>query len=481
MNIVQMGVQRDLKNYLESGLKKAVKYRRYMKGIPNTTKGRYMASILGHCYENLNNFIGSFQEETRLSSIGSFPNYGFPMLRAVLPNLNAINLVTVQPIPGPNAYIYAMQFLVGSNKGSMTKGEEFFSGLKGNPETGYAGFQNYTSENIDSELIGTGNGTQTRFVANLSWLPIRPGTVTVKSGNIIVGVDAPNGSGTNPPGTLVPPTGNVINAAESRVDYANGSITVVFSTAPAAGTRIAVDYRYNGEGSRNLPEMDVLITAYPAEVVTRRMRIKWGVEAAASAKNQFDFNIGNELAMATANEIKYEIDAEISQLIKQISYTPSQSELESFDITPAAGVPYYLHKEGFMRTLYKAAGIIESRSGKGTGNFIIGGLGFATFVRTLADFVGVPFLVGRGMRKIGNLKGMMDIYYDPAYAEYEWVMGYKGDSWLTTGIVYAPYIAFYATPEIIQDDLMIRRAMYSSYCLKPVNPLFYLRSTLVET
>ncbi|MDW8466867.1 MAG: hypothetical protein RML35_12060 [Chloroherpetonaceae bacterium] len=83
-----------------------------------------------------------------------------------------------------------------------------------------------------------------------------------------------------------------------------------------------------------------------------------------------------------------------------------------------------------------------------------------------------PFVSGRGIRKIGRLKGMLDIYYDPTYADIEWVMGYKSDSFLNAGVVYAPYIAFYATPVTTLDDLVSRQAMYSQYAIHVVNSSF---------
>ena len=84
--------------------------------------------------------------------------------------------------------------------------------------------------NVVNEAVGTGDGTTTDFNTVTANSPIVPGTVVVRLNGNTVGVD--NGAGSL--------TGDVTG----NVDYATGSISIRFSTAPNNGDSITVDYSY---------------------------------------------------------------------------------------------------------------------------------------------------------------------------------------------------------------------------------------------
>lgn len=84
---------------------------------------------------------------------------------------------------------------------------------------------------VQNEEIGTGNNSQRDFTARL-YGGISPGTVRIKVSGSQVAVDNGGGSiiGTGVSGT---------------VDYSTGWISLNFTSAPANGTLISVDYSYN--------------------------------------------------------------------------------------------------------------------------------------------------------------------------------------------------------------------------------------------
>ncbi|NPA74515.1 MAG: flagellin [Euryarchaeota archaeon] len=88
-----------------------------------------------------------------------------------------------------------------------------------------------------TETIGTGDGSTTVFVYKLSHTPVNPHSVTVTDGTNTLKDDG---------------TGNLVLTSGSGVTgwigYNNGTIAVIYSTAPAAGTTITAHY---GSGYKN--------------------------------------------------------------------------------------------------------------------------------------------------------------------------------------------------------------------------------------
>jgi len=522
----QIGIQNAYNTYLQEGLLKAKKYEHYLKGIPDTEKGIRLRSILGYLYDNVHKFLGVSPdhyktEATSTNQIASFVNYGFPMIRSIVPNLAAINLVTVQPLPAPNGYIFHLRYLTATEKGRLRKGFSLFDDLPNlenapyDENATYSGFENYSSELVDGTRVGNIFSSATAFAnqgatisVSLRFTPIRPRTVKLfaailgDSANRVLLAEDVNGDGELQvsSGTLFGVNiSSIISSA--RLDYGSGLLTIQFSNnipAPPSQAQqnfinrditlssnnfstliYELDYRYVSEGSKDLPEVDIILSSAPVTTEPSPMRVRWSIQSQANLKSQYNIDIEHELSLAIANELRYEIDTRISQKIKSIALAVTPQELPYFNIVPQTGVSYVLHKEEFNQTLIDAATIIEKRTGRGTGSWIICGRRVAALVRNLNDFVPDAFLAGRGIRKIGRLKGAFDVYYDPTYADIEWTMGFKSEnSFLNTGMVYAPYIAFYATPVQTLDDLVSRQAMYTQYALHVVDSRFYIRSKI---
>jgi hypothetical protein len=48
-------------------------------------------------------------------------------------------------------------------------------------------------------------------------------------------------------------------------------------------------------------------------------------------------------------------------------------------------------------------------------------------------------------------------------------MGWKGESYLTAGFIYAPYIPLFATPTLITSDLFAQKGFLSAAGFKVIN------------
>lgn len=149
----------------------------------------------------------------------------------------------------------------GRAKGSTSANTMFASSLNMG-----AADSSYTSREVDSEVIGSQDGTTKIFTTNLSWTPVVPGTLFVTDGTVTL---ADNGAGAF--------TGT---GATGTIDYATGAIAITFTTAPTQDP--SVSYQYNNENAPilNVPEVTLSITSLPVVAQSRKMKAVYAFDAA---------------------------------------------------------------------------------------------------------------------------------------------------------------------------------------------------------
>jgi len=182
--------------------------------------------IVAQCLENTLRWMNGLEESTRMLQVGSFEKFVFPMIRAMLANLVAADLVTVHPLDAPTGLVFYFEALYGSNKGRITRGTRMFDARRGP-----TGDFHYTDERIEQENVGTGDGVTTACVGNLAYTPTRAGTTLFTDGTQQV-TDDGNGN-------LV---GNVNAAGVNTVNYATGGYNFTWAAAPVNGLALVVDY-----------------------------------------------------------------------------------------------------------------------------------------------------------------------------------------------------------------------------------------------
>jgi hypothetical protein len=142
---------------------------------------------------------------------------------------------------------------------------------------------------------------------------------------------------------------------------------------------------------------------------------------------------------------------------------------------------------------------IFSRTRRGAANFIVCDVNTANIIETLPSFAfdaGAADAVG--VVYIGTLNNKWKVYKDPYLASFvsrhgsgiapggktqrgTFLMGYKGQSFIDAGYVYAPYIPLYSTPTVVLDDFIGRKGMATQYGKRKVNENFYVRGFVVSS
>jgi hypothetical protein len=79
-----------------------------------------------------------------------------------------------------------------------------------------------------------------------------------------------------------------------------------------------------------------------------------------------------------------------------------------------------------------------------------------------------------GVMKVGNVSKKWDVFVDPYFPRNVILVGRRGNSFLESGYVYAPYVPLQVTPTIFgTEDFAPRKGVMTRYAKKMVRPDMY--------
>lgn len=396
-------------------------------------------------------------ESTQPTAIGPFKKYTFDIITALMPNMIAEDIVSVQPLQQKMGQIFFLKYLFGSNKGNVKKGDTMFGPHQTAPQ-GYDAI-NYSSEHVEEEQLGEAG--ETEYSGNLAYVPLRPGTIEVDFGNITVTDDGQgnlSGSG----------------VVDGSIDYENGEYDI--ELADSAANDPYANYQYNLEAAPStIPEVDLkveerIITARP-----RALKALYAFHSAYDLKVSQGIDIDDALLEAVSAEIKHEIDGEImNDLYLQAGLS------SSWDIDPEDYHTQREHRETFISEISAASNEIFQETRRSVGNFIIIGKRSADVLESLGEprFSGSEVSGVSGPHFAGTLDNKWNVYKNPFYERDAYLVGYKGDLFLDAGYVYSPYLPVFATDLLMAEDFVGRRGFATSYGKRMLNNILYVKGTI---
>ena len=440
----------------------------YKRSHNGATPDSSVLGLTAQMLENTQQTIQSMNETTRVVNLGNFVDYGFGVITAVMPALIANEIVSVQPLKARTGEIFYLNYKYGSDKGTIRKGNDMISATLG------AGSDTtYSSQEVPSEEVGnlvTGTTTYEFFV---SYPPVAAGTMNLSAGSFDI---TDNGDG-----TLSGGTGS--NLTSGTIDYNTGKINLTFS-AVSADASLAASYSFeygNQDVDGAIPQVDIDLASSTIASTTRSLRARWMFDAAFELLQVHGINSDDEIAKVMAQEIRHEIDGEIMRNL----YIQAQAggAVYTWNQTAPTGVPMKDHKDTFVDTLARMSNAIFANTKRGTGNFIVAGINAATVIETIGDgrFVSAGVdAIKPGPHVIGTLDSKWKVIKNPYYGDDEFLVGYKGTSYLEGGYVYAPFLPLYTMPTVMLDDFVNRRACRTIYGQKMLNPHFYAKGKIVR-
>ncbi len=466
----------------ESLFAKGSEHEDFLRFVPNgnSPEGRWRKYVVARLLENQIQAdagrLKGLNEATMSHAVGGYEKFVFPTIIAVFANLLIDQLVSVQPLTAPSGMIFFMDIVAGSSKGQTAQGSKLYNATLGPIPT-----SNYTSEQVTNEGGPSTNGSTTNFSYNLSYIPVRPGTVTLTA---VTGAGTTMTVNDDGQGNLV---GNV--GAASTVNYQTGAVNVTWSTAPASGTaaNFGSTYEYISEGNNNRPQLDVRLSS--TTVVARNWSITtdWSVEAAQDLQQLHGMSLEKIILDYTNNRIQQDIQ---NSIIGQLLIQASAGTL-SWSRTPPSGVQYYFHKQQIRDTISLAKASIRQATRRFMPNWCICDPQFAAVLRVVEGFTNkpVPANIG-GIYEIGSIDGLR-VYENPDmnFLPYNRtadnvglaILGHKGDNFIEAGFVFAPYLGIYATSTYTLQDMVQRKGIMYRAGLKMIESAQYAVINMTST
>lgn len=140
------------------------------------------------------------------------------------------------------------------------------------------------------------------------------------------------------------------------------------------------------------------------------------------------------LSTTASAEIAHEIDMEVMDSIYDIA---ADSGI-TFSMTPTAQVlsiqDYY---DSFSIKLNEGANKIYQKTRRVRPNYVLVGTDVATIIQANRIFKPSAETSAKGPYFAGTL-GALKVYVNPDFDPKAWVLGYKGESLLDAGFIYAP-------------------------------------------
>ncbi len=268
----------------------------------------------------------------------------------------------------------------------------------------------------------------------------------------------------------------------------------VKDTATSAGTGGAIDtFSMVLEGSEDIPEIDIKVDSTAITAQTKKLKAKWTPELGQDLNAYHNLDAEVELTSILSEQIALELDREIlADLVNgatAATYYWSRSpglfvdRLTGAELGATSAAPDFTGTvsewyETLIETINDVSAQIHRKTLRGGANFVVVSPEVANILEFTAGFrANVTADADKGdigAVKAGSLNRKFDIIVDPYFPRNAILVGRKGNSFLESGYVYAPYVPLQTTPTIFgPEDFVPRKGVMTRYAKKMVRPDMY--------
>ena len=399
----------------------------------SNTKKIALATVLNNTEKFLNeaftNSVG-----TQRADMGAFKRFCLNLTTVTMPNLIASDLVIVHPMTSMAGYISYLKFVKGTNKGESKRGDLVADPFKlGNVDV------NYTS----SLVVETVNVVSDGGDVHLAWFP-------VFDGKDEFGRDF---------------TPSIVGKPEAVVTVKDAAKGIVSITGVAGKVKIRYAYDNVVIPQNDLPILNAEMANIALVAKARRIAVYYSQLAAFQAKQDYGFDLGDQLAEKAVAELSYEIDTEITQLL--IDNAAEDAKLRWNKALPV-GVSKADHYAGFAETIADAGRVIYDRTKKHMPTYMLVASDIVPVLKFVPGFSAAPINSVNGPYYLGTVDGLK-VFVTPNIAAGRFVVGVNGNDMMTSAAVYAPYMAIVPTQLLQYADGGTSQGFSTLYDLKLLN------------
>lgn len=238
----------------------------------------------------------------------------------------------------------------------------------------------------------------------------------------------------------------------------------------------------------DIPEIDFDLEQQPIVAKTRKLKAVWTPELAQDLNAYHSIDAEAELTSMLSEYISMEIDLEILDMLIQNALTKEYwSAIPGYEYNPNTGNFEDLGthtgtKAEWFETLgnkiQKVSNRIHQKTMRGGANFIVCSPDVATILESIegyrVDTGGDEFNFAMGVQRVGTLYNRFQVYKNPYMLEDIMLVGFRGENFLETGAVYAPYVPLMMTPIVYDpNNFTPRRGVMTRYAKRIVRPEFF--------
>jgi hypothetical protein len=244
--------------------------------------------------------------------------------------------------------------------------------------------------------------------------------------------------------------------------------------------------------TQGIPEIDIKVDSIAVTAVTKKLKAKWTPELGQDLNAYHNLDAEVELTGILSEQIALEIDREIlGDLIhgakagtRYWSRAPGLFvDSTGAELGAAAAAPDFTGTvsewyETLIETINDVSAQIHRKTLRGAANFVVCSPEVANILEFTSGFrASVTADSDRGdigAVKTGSLSKKFDVMVDPYFPRNVVLIGRRGNSFLESGYVYAPYVPLQVTPTIFgTEDFVPRKGVMTRYAKKMVRPDMY--------
>ena len=291
------------------------------------------------------------------------------------------------------------------------------------------------------------------------------------------------------------PTADNIGAglsADAAGSVVGGNPWGLEEPTPAGGSDGGSKASAGGGSTQAIPEIDIKVDSIAVTAQTKKLKAKWTPELGQDLNAYHNLDAEVELTGILSEQIALEIDRELlGELVSGATagtrYWSRAPGLfvnsEGTEIGASSAAPDFTGTvsewyETLIETINDVSAQIHRKTLRGGANFVVCSPEVANILEFTSGFRGsVTHDQDRGTIgavKAGSLSKKFDVYVDPYFLRNVILVGRKGNSFLESGFVYAPYVPLQVTPTIFgTEDFVPRKGVMTRYAKKMVRPDMY--------
>lgn len=426
----------------------------YMKVVEGSTTDMYergtSAQIITNFAKIMDSELGNSFSATHANDFGPYIMEVWPLITAWYPDFPLKDLISVQSMDKPLAYMFFSLLKAGTGKGDTSLGDVVETALgartlKGRYPTG----EIFGEAILDNQI--TTDGTLLAYAPlNVAVTPGYLEKTTVTIGSAVY--QAYNTSGGK---VLFKKSGTEQEASVITIDINTGALTGSAVTAvkgSAGTTAITVNYVWNLDyaDTENIQKVKEQVEMRPMEATPRAIALEWTLFSEYLKKSQFGIDIREDNTKRILNLIyQYQVRYILDEMYLYRDQTAHADE--TVTAQTSTGIALEVVNQRVQNQLKGIGGKILKTSGRMEGNKIVVGINFKNWLESLPSNFFTPkkaedaFLLSP--REIGTY-GTYQVFYDPELPDDKFWMTYRGKEFYDAAYYLGEYMPIVPTDAI---------------------------------